>query len=305
MRNPIAKVLQRSPIISYFVLAFGLSWLAWLPYLLSQNGMGLLDYRFPTVLGSTQLTGILPGAYLGPIAAGAIMTAVGEGRPGMRRWLSRFVAVRVRFGWYPLTLLGVPLVIVGATFVLPGAATAFRTPDLALVALYLPMLVVQFFTTGLAEEPGWRDYALPHLQNRFGPLAGTLILGPLWAAWHLPLFLTEWSLGRVDYRNIAAFVVLSVALSIVLTWVFNHARESLLIIMLFHANINAFGSTLWPGLFPGLPVIEARYVVGAIGFGAVALVLLMLTRGRLGYETRSTLSQHFGSLTEISDRPNP
>ena len=65
-------------------------------------------------------------------------------------------------------------------------------PSAALLVAYLPGLILQMLTTGLAEEPGWRDFATPRLQRRYGPLLGTLILGPLWGAWHLPLFLSDW-----------------------------------------------------------------------------------------------------------------
>ena len=58
--------------------------------------------------------------------------------------------------------------------------------------MYVPVLLFQMVTTGLAEEPGWRDFALPRLQRRFSPIIAALILGPLWGVWHLPLFLTDW-----------------------------------------------------------------------------------------------------------------
>jgi membrane protease YdiL (CAAX protease family) len=75
---------------------------------------------------------------------------------------------------------------------LGSSQTAWDTvqaPTIALLLAYPPMLLAQLATTGPAEEPGWRDFALPLLQRRFGPLAGTLLLGVLWGAWHLPLFL--------------------------------------------------------------------------------------------------------------------
>jgi uncharacterized protein len=78
-------------------------------------------------------------------------------------------------------------------------------------------------------------------------------------------------------------------LNIVVTWFFNNARGSLLVVMLFHSNINNFGSVLWPSFFPSLPVVESRYMVGLVGFGTVALVIVIATRGRLGYRRSSTM----------------
>jgi membrane protease YdiL (CAAX protease family) len=145
------------------------------------------------------------------------------------------------------------------------------------------MLILQLITTGLAEEPGWREYALPRIQRRYGPLRGALILGPLWAGWHFPLFLTGWAGGGAGFGTMVEFVLFTMVLNIVITWLFNNTRESLPVVMLFHSNINNFGSVLWPSLFPSIPVLESRYLVGLIGFGAFALVIVLATRGRLGY----------------------
>lgn len=91
-----------------FVLANVMSWLAWVPYILSQSGVGIWSYQFPDTLGSSQILGVLPGAYLGPIASALFVTAVADGRAGLRRWVGRMWRWRVRWHWYAITLLGVP-----------------------------------------------------------------------------------------------------------------------------------------------------------------------------------------------------
>lgn len=78
--------LRRHPLAAFFALAYGLSWLVWLPYVLSQNGLGVLPIAYPVLLGNTQLSGVLPGAYLGPVTAAVIVTALTEGRDGLRAW---------------------------------------------------------------------------------------------------------------------------------------------------------------------------------------------------------------------------
>jgi membrane protease YdiL (CAAX protease family) len=194
--------VRRHGLVSYYALAYGLSWLAWVPYILSQYGLGVLQIPSPQFLGAGemagQLVGLLPGAYLGPLGAAFLVTALSEGRPGLRRWGGRLFKWGVNWRWYALALLGVPALLVAGTLaVSPGAAAGLRLPPFELLLLYVPFLLLQMVTTGLAEEPGWRDFALVRHQRLHGPLLGTLILGVLWAGWHLPLFLTDWGRGMV------------------------------------------------------------------------------------------------------------
>ncbi|MFG1926899.1 CPBP family intramembrane glutamic endopeptidase [Cryptosporangium sp. NPDC048952] len=146
-------------------------------------------------------------------------------------------------------------------------------------------------TSSLAEEPGWRDFALPRLQTRYGPLVGTLILGPLWAWWHLPLFLTTWYRGENALRSIALYTVLAVAFSIIITWAFNRTGESLPVAMLIHASNNNTFSVLAPVLLPALVSSDSVRVASLIGYGAVAIALVVATRGQLGYEPGGQVRQ--------------
>ncbi|GAA0720515.1 type II CAAX endopeptidase family protein [Dactylosporangium roseum] len=278
--------MRKHPLLAYFVLSYGLTWLCWIPYVLSETGLGLLPIRYPEILGSSQTLGVLPGAYLGPITAAFIVTAVVDGRPGLRRWAKRLVRWRVSLRWYLGIVLVVPVVAVVSTFPVPGALDDFRIPGATVFLMYIPLLVMQFLTTGVAEEPGWRDFAQPRLQARYGPLAGSLILGPLWGAWHLPLFFSEWAgWPDVNWLTAAEFVGSAVPLSIVMTWVFNRTDESLPLIMLFHANINTVYSLAWGEVFPSLDVFSDSLHSLAIGSAVTAVGLLIATRGRLGYKT--------------------
>jgi membrane protease YdiL (CAAX protease family) len=282
----LAAVVRRHALVSFFLLAYGLTWLAWSPFLLSDNGFGLWHFRFPEIGGDAQLVGILPGAYLGPITSALIVTAVASGRPGLRQWRGRLFRWRFNWRWYAFAVVGIPLLLLAAALVMPGALHGARWPSLVLLLTYPLMLLLQTATTAVAEEPGWRDFALPRVQRRHGPLVGTLILGLLWGGWHLPLFFTDWEPEGPDATSIGLFMLVAVTLSIVITWVFNRTQESLPAAMLVHASNNAFFSGIFPAMFPSLDTSAGISIVSIIGYGGFALVIIVVTRGRLGYGYR-------------------
>lgn len=277
----IRASIRRRPLIWFFSLAALLSWVAWVPYVLGEDGLGILRFHFPNVLGTTQLLGVLPGAYLGPIFSAFLVTAAADGRAGLRAWTGRLWKWGVSWRWYVSILIAVPAVLIVAS--VPLAGGHFAIPSASVAVAYLPMLLLQMVTTGLAEEPGWRDFALPRLQRRYGPLVGTLILGPLWGAWHLPLFLSSWGgWPHVTWWMPVEFVAGATAFSFVMTWVFNRTGESLPLAMLCHTSVNTFFSVAWVGIFPTLTGADTSHVL-LISSTAAAIVLLVATRGRLGY----------------------
>lgn len=276
--------IRRRPLTWFFTLAFALSWAAWTPYVLSGNGLGVWHFTFPGGRAGSQLTGVLPGAYLGPIASALLVTGVTEGRAGLRTWRARMTKFRVSLRWYLVVLLAVPAALTLASVALAGHGPAL--PSAIILAAYLPGLLIQMITTGLAEEPGWREFAMPRMQHRYGPLTATLVVGALWGCWHLPLFLTEWGGGpHVAWTVPAQFLAMTVAFSCVMTWVFNRSGESMPLVMLLHTGVNNYLSIAWSDMFPSLKESDAALSV-LLAATAAALVLLIATRGRLGLPRR-------------------
>lgn len=296
----VRGAIREHPLLAFFVLACGLSWLAWLPYVLSHNGLGVWDFRFPALLGSSQLSGVLPGALLGPLGAAFLVTAVADGRPGLRRWLGRLFRWRVAWQWYALALVGVPALVVLSG--LPFSGGVVQAPStLALLSL-VPGLVLQLLTTGLSEEPGWRDFALPRLQERFTPMGAAAVLGPVWALWHMPLFLSDWG-GWPDaaWTDVAWFVGFCVTFNVVMAWVFNRTGESLPVAMLLHVGVNNTISMLWTDIYPTIPadrMVFGLFLVSTVG----ATVIVIATRGRLGYPGRDSASGSLASAPSASVR---
>ena len=151
-------------------------------------------------------------------------------------------------------------------------------------------VIIAFLGGPLGEEPSWRGFALPRLQRSYGPLWGTLLLGFLWACWHLPHFLTSVQGGgpgttfATFLTNFPIFGLMVVAIAIIMTWVFNHTRGSLFIAILLHASINTFSIVIPLFPVPGLSFETSGNLAVLIGFGVPALLIILLTRGRLGYQ---------------------
>lgn len=271
--NGLARVAARHPLTCYFVLALGLTggWMA--------LAVGWL--RLP--MGAA-----LPvGPFVGPAAAAVGLTALIDGRPGLRELLGRLLRWRVGVSWYALVLLGWPALFLLATLAAPGGPAAFRLPGPgAWLATLGIVLVVLVLGGPLGEEPGWRGFALPRLQRRPGPLPGTLLLGALHALWHLPVYLLVpgYNGAPPDLTGtllaFGQFAVEVTAGAVLVTWVFNRTGGSLVPVILLHASGNTAAAVVGQ-LFPGGPLAGE-----AVRFPAqlvIAAVLVLATRGRLGY----------------------
>ena len=280
-------LLTRHPLVSFFALAYALTWLAWSPWYLSEDGIGLLPYDGESISDYVNTAGLV----VGPTLSAFIMTSVTEGRDGVRRLLRRIVLWRVGLRWYLFVLLGIPAIILLSTVVVPGALTSFQAAAVpSTLVLYVVAGPVFLFAGGpFFEEIGWRGFALPRLQRQRGPLVGSLILGVLWALWHLPLFLIpSWDTPHGSPLDVALFVVWAVAITVIFTWVFNNTKGSVLLVILAHGSVNSAAVAVY-GLFPA-PAVTGGITNFVIGFRVAAVVIVAVTRGRLGYRQEESLA---------------
>jgi membrane protease YdiL (CAAX protease family) len=198
---------------------------------------------------------------------------------------------RVGLHWYLLIFFG-PLIALtlGAT-VFFGAAPLLRLIQQwpLVLTTYLPTVALGAILGGpLGEEPGWRGFALPRLQARFGPLLGSLVLGVLWGSWHLVGFLGGW-LGPFSLSAFAGIILSGMAFSVIVTWLYNNTRGSVLLAILVHGASNAavsMGPKLLPTTMPAwVHLIVYSSGIGVLAYSVCALLLIGLTRGRLSYAT--------------------
>lgn len=278
----LTAAIRRHPLIAYFLIAFAGTWILFVPILLSPRGFGLIP--LPDAIAFILF---LVSTYAGPFLAAYLTTRAVDGQQGVRAWFQRMLHWPAGLGWYLLVLLGYPLLFGGSAIVALGSpalhAAGQNWP--AFIAAYLGNIPVGFFLPTLGEEAGWRGFSLPRLQQLHGPLLGSFILAVLHALWHLPAYFVKGAINATGVFDPVAFAGNSLAIvasTFVWTWLFNHTDGSILFATYVHAASNAVSGALLPALNITTPDPWFTFKVMA----AVALLLILLTRGRLGYQAR-------------------
>jgi uncharacterized protein len=252
MMSLLSSMVKQRPLITFFVLTYALSWLAW-------------------PLWASGLYPIAPVFSFAPFLAALVVLAVTRGKGGVGGLLRRMVRWRVGIRWYAVALLLPAGLTLAATVlnVLLGAR-APSAADLSGWTGLLPGFAVALLIPGLGgawEEPGWRGFALPRLQAGRSALFAALILGVLIAAWHLPLMVV----GDVHWSDTVSIM----GAVIVFNWVFNNANGSVLIIMMMHATNNAVSGSFFGPMFSGADSVRQGWLLAAV-WCAVAIVVVIL-----------------------------
>jgi len=230
MQATFAKPLDATdrPLRIYLWLAFGITW--------GVGGLALLAGEIRPG-GASPLHPLHYVAAFGPSVAGFVMAARTDGWAGVRGLLVRLVPSWSALPWYVAVLIGFPaLNLVAAQLLAPDSLA--RLPAWDRLLFLLPLTLVTD-TGPLGEEFGWRGFALPRLLHRWPPLAAALILGVIWWAWHLPTFFIP-TLSQ-HQLSIPIFLVNSLALSVMMSWLYERTRGDLLLMILVHVAANYCG----------------------------------------------------------------
>jgi membrane protease YdiL (CAAX protease family) len=213
----MTAVVRRHRLVAFFLLTFVLSWWSW----------------------PLWAVGVAPAAHwsCGPLIAALVVIGIADGRAGYRELGARLVRWRVGAGPWAFAI-GVPLLVLAVAVWLNVTFWGAPAPDLGRLAwtdlvLVAALRLVNPLDGPLGEEPGWRGYALPWLQATRTPLGAALLLGVIVALWHLPLVTT----GQLAPVGLPVTVVITV----VYVWLFDRARGSVLLVLVFHVLQGTIG----------------------------------------------------------------
>lgn len=225
---------RRSGLILFFFLAYFISWMVWLPLYLPHFGIGTLP--------------VLPyhhaiGAY-GPLLSAIVVSGLLKKDLNHLSFPAHLFKWKAPVFWYIIALLS-PFVLYCLAFSIAsliagqhGSISDFgksiEFPHMSFLSFFLYNLI----TFGIGEEIGWRGFALPLFQERFSAFTSTIILSMVWAVWHLPLFLYRPGYTTMDVFGIMGWYLSLLTGAILLTWIYNKTKGSLLVVSIFHATID-------------------------------------------------------------------
>ncbi len=265
-----AAFVKRNSLIVLYILMFAIAWpgMIW-EALFSQGRVATQSPFFLSII-----IGWAPGV------AAVLVTAAAMGRAGVRDLLRRFLVWRVGIPWYLVAFFMLAAAILGGIglhILFGGAAPHIPAADAPLWQTPLVFIVMILFGFLInTEEIVWRGFVLPRLQARYSVLAACVLLVIPETILHLPYF---WNRDAGFYQTVGIFwfTAFSVAVVFIYTYVFNKTKGSLLLVTIMHASQNA-----WANLLSDNSLRPFQFTVALVWMLAIALIFL--TRGRLGYE---------------------
>ena len=270
--------VHKYPIGSFFILA-----------VLLGSGLVFLVYQE-----------IIPAQFalssaLSATIAGIIITAITEGKAGLKSLFRRILIWRAGAGYWIFALFFlVPAVLVGSSFNPFFNGQVISLTDLKISFDILPMFIVFFIVAGLGQDIGWTGFLLPRLQAHYTSLESALIRAGLILAWHLPLLLFsllqpsafpdfpygDWIVQKGFLITLLSMALLSLPWSIIFTWLFNNTKGSLLLVAAFH------GSEVWLAYLLGM---RSKNINNLWGYGLIILmtaIIITVITGPLNFSRK-------------------
>jgi uncharacterized protein len=229
--------VRQHQLLSYFVLAYGITW-SGISILLVSKGFDFTAIHPPETIF------IFSMMFLGPSTSSLILTALLDGRSGFSELWLRFTQWKESWRWYAIALLTIPLLLLAILSVLSATVSLTFAPSFRIEGIAVGLLA------GSLEEIGWTGFATPRLLKQFNAIAAGCLLGLLWSFWHM---LADFS-GNISAMGtgwllwFAIFwIVPLTAYRILMTWVYSNTH-SLLVAQLMHASYTGWLYVLSPAV---------------------------------------------------------
>lgn len=295
----LKRLVVRHPVAAFLVMLYAIAWGVFLPVVLQARGLLALPidlaegFAFDVVVATASILGVALPAFL--------VTGATSGKTGVRDLLGRCLRWRVGIVWYLIALFGLlaVTVLVGSVFQNPAPLEVLTERRSLLFTLFLPEVLLPFLFIQVFEEAGWTGFMQHTLQEGRGPLVASTLVAPAFVLQHLPILLMDSGGGLASLIVVGALVVVAVFFRIVAAWLYNGSGRSVLVVALFHSAYNSAWGT-GDHRFTGELISGPAATLIPIGVVAVvAVVLTVLSRGRLAYKPER------GAATERGGRSGP
>ena len=217
-------------LLKFFSLTFIVSWLLWIAAAAILHRAGSPPSGLQAIIGFLYILGVFA-----PSLVALALTARADGRAGTLALLRRTVKWSVSARWYVFAISFMATIKLAVALLLRIATGAW--PAFGQEPVYIMAIAIVFSTPVQAgEEIGWRGYALPRLAERLGLARAGIILGVIWACWHLPFFFVPGT--DKSGQSFPVYLLSVTALSVAMAWLYWRTNGSLLLTMLMHAAVN-------------------------------------------------------------------
>lgn len=250
--------VSRHQLLSFFFLAYAIN------CLFTYTSMYLFTIPYPIVWFFQAFS---------PTISAIIISGIAGGKAGIKKLLAGFTRWKVGFRWYlaAFSLALVPLAI-SLVYMILGNPIPGLEPGMTFPIL-LSNFVFTLFSGPIAEEAGWRGFALPRMQKKLNALLSSIILGVIWACWHLPFYAASGGGAGLPFYIYLGMVIV---LSIFITWIYNNTNGSLGLCVIAHFCFN-FGSTFIAGYLGLLP--KMLFYAGCGGLLGVYIIIIIIVFG--------------------------
>jgi CAAX protease family protein len=268
-------------------MLYTITWVIFVPVVLQGRGLLVLPIDLSAGLAFNAVVAI--ASILGVALPAFLVTAATGSEASVRDLLSRCLRWRVGLRWYLIALFGLLVAMLLSASVFLGLAPLEALVEKwpLFVTLFLPEVLFPFLFIQIFEEAGWTGFMQHTLQERRGPLVASILVAPAFILMHLPPLLIDSDSGFALLIVTGALVIVAVFFRIVIMWLYNGSGRSVLIAALFHSAYNS-ATSLGEQKFTGELISGSAllYAVGALV--VLAVLLVVFTRGRLGYEPERT-----------------